>query len=145
MGLGGGGVNPLDSRLGQLGDLTMEEKKDDVYDYEKLIVWQKAMDLVEEIYLRSRDFPKEEVYGLTSQLRRAATSAPLNISEGQVRGSNKEFRRFLLIAKGSACEVNTILQICLRMNYIKEDEYLEFRKKIVQITRMISGLIRSLK
>lgn len=121
----------------------MDEEKE-TYNYEDLVVWQLAMDLTEEIYLKSRCFPREEIYGLTSQLRRAVSSIPLNISEGQGRGSGKDFRRFLVIARSSAHEVNTALQICLRLGYVKEKEYSKFREKIVRITKMISGLIVSL-
>lgn len=120
----------------------MSEKE--TYNYEDLLVWQKSMDLVERICLRVRSFPSVELYGLTSQLRRAVTSIPLNIAEGQGRGSSKDFRRFLIISRGSAYEVNTILQICLRLRYIDDCEYGYFRKEIISITKMISGLIKSL-
>jgi len=102
------------------------------------------MDLVEKVYLKIRTFPSIELYGLASQLRRAVTSIPLNIAEGQGRGSSKDFKRFLIIGRGSAYEVNTVLQICLRLGYINDDEYDIFRKEIVSITKMISGLIKSL-
>ena len=123
-------------------DCNMEKKKS--YNYEDLLVWQKSMDLVERVYSVAKIFPSEELYGLTSQLRRAVTSIPLNISEGHGRGSGKDFKRFLLVARGSAYEVNTILQICLRLGYIGDDEYVKFREEISEITRMISGLMRSL-
>lgn len=117
--------------------------RDDICNYERLEVWQKAMDLVDDVYLIIKRLPKEELYGLTGQLRRAVVSIPLNIAEGQIRGG-KEFGRFLNIARGSAHEVNCILQICLRQKYIGEDEYLGFREKILRVSRMISGLIKSL-
>ena len=120
----------------------MDEKKS--YNYEDLLVWQKSMDLVEKICLKVRSFPSFELYGLTSQLRRAVTSIPLNIAEGQGRGSSKDFKRFLIISRSSAYEVNTILQICLRLGYIDDEEYGNFRKEIIGITKMIGGLIKSL-
>jgi len=130
----------------------MDEKK--TYNYEDLLVWsstdmtlvspQKSMDLVERVYLKTKTFPSDELYGLTSQLRRAVTSIPLNIAEGQGRGSSKDFKRFLIVSRGSAYEVNTILQICLRLKYVNDEEYGDFREDIIQITKMISGLIKSL-
>ena len=138
--------------LFDLGGNIMDEKKS--YNYEDLLVWssadmtlvspQKSMDLVEKVYLKIRSFPSSELYGLTSQLRRAVTSIPLNIAEGQGRGSSKDFKRFLIISRGSAYEVNTILQICLRLGYINDEEYGNFRKEIIGITKMISGLVKSL-
>src|SRR3989344_2517256 len=115
------------------------------YNYEDLVVWQKAMELTEEIYRLTKDFPREELYGLTSQLRRAAFSIPLNISEGQGRKSRKEFTQFLLIARGSAYELNTALQIAVRLQYFGVSDYQKLRQRIGEITRMISGLINSLK
>ena len=78
-----------------------------VQDYHELIVWQKAMDLVMEIYRLTRAFPREELYGLTNQLRRAVVSIASNIAEGQARQSTAEFRNFLSIAQGSRAEVET--------------------------------------
>lgn len=76
-------------------------------DHEKLLVWQKAMALVTEIYLISQKFPKEEIYGLTSQMRRSAVSVPSNIAEGKGRYSTAEFRQFLIQARGSLLELET--------------------------------------
>ena len=117
----------------------------ETYNYEDLLVWQKGMCFVEKVYLKTREFPSDELYGLTSQLRRAVTSIVLNIAEGQGKGTSKDFRRFLRVSRGSAYEVNTILQICLRLGYINEEEYVNFRESIVQITKMFSGLIKSLE
>ena len=115
------------------------------YNYEDLIVWQKAMGLVEEIYRLTQHFPREELYGLTSQVRRAAFSVPLNISEGQGRKSKKEFTQFLLIARGSIYELNTALLIAERLRYVSKEDYQKLRQRISEITRMTSGLISSLK
>lgn len=115
------------------------------YNYEDLIVWKKGMDLVERVYSNTKNFPKDERYGLTDQVRRAVTSIVLNIAEGQGKGTKKDFRKFLIISRGSAYEVNTILQICMRLGYIGEENYKSFRADIVEITRMISGLIKSLE
>ena len=95
----------------------MEEQK-----FRKLVIWQKAMDLVENIYQLTKRFPAEELYGLTSQLRRAATSVALNIAEGSGTGSDSEFNRFLSIAHRSNYEVMCGFEIAKRLKYIKEDE-----------------------
>lgn len=87
--------------------------------YENLIVWQKSMDLVTAIYELTRQFPKEEVFGLTSQMRRAAVSIPSNIAEGSRRGSRKDFRNFLLIAYGSGAELETQIKIAKRLSYVE--------------------------
>ena len=115
------------------------------YNYEDLKVWQEAMNLVEKIYQLSKIFPKNEQYGITSQLRRAAISIPLNIAEGQGRSSKKEFQQFLMIARGSIYETNTILLLCHRLNYLTKENYQKLRQQINQITRMLSGLINSLR
>src|SRR5712691_5534753 len=85
-----------------------------VKNYQELIVWQKAMDLVEDVYKASRDFPREEVYALTSQIRRAAVSIPSNIAEGQGRRTTLDFLRHLSIAYGSLREVETQILIAGR-------------------------------
>src|SRR5260370_41920494 len=87
--------------------------------YSELIVWQKAMDLTEEVYTETQHFPKEEIYGLTSQLRRAAVSVPSNIAEGQGRKSTSEFLHYLSIAYGSLMEVETQILIAARLAYIE--------------------------
>ena len=92
-----------------------------IQSYKELEVWKKSMDLVEICYKITNDFPKEELYGLTNQIRRAAVSIPSNIAEGQSRWSTKEFLRFLSIAKGSLSELETQLIVAQRLNYISED------------------------
>src|SRR4051794_5130461 len=86
--------------------------------YRDLVAWQKAMDLVAEVYRASRGFPSEELYGLTNQVRRASVSIPSNIAEGEGRGTNAEFVRFLRIAYGSLREVETQLLIAERLGYL---------------------------
>jgi four helix bundle protein len=86
--------------------------------YQDLVAWQKAMNLVEEIYKTTRNFPKDELYGLTSQLRRAAVSIPSNIAEGQGRLTPGEFRQFLGHARGSLLETETQVLMAGRLNYI---------------------------
>ena len=91
-----------------------------VKSYQELIAWQKAMDLVEDVYRASKSFPKEETYALTSQIRRAAVSVPLNIAEGQGRRTTSDFLRHLSIAYGSLCEVETQILIAVRLRYLTE-------------------------
>ncbi len=88
-----------------------------------LIAWQKAMNLAEAIYQLTRSFPKEEVYGLTSQIRRCAVSIPANVAEGQGRRSKKEFQQFLGHARGSLLELDTHLELTLRFGYINFEAY----------------------
>ena len=96
----------------------MEEKG-----YRKLIVWQKADELAYQVYANTKDFPKEEIYGITSQLRRAALSIPTNIVEGYGRQGKKELKHFVNIALGSLSETEYLLGFSLRLNYLKKDNY----------------------
>ncbi len=93
-----------------------------VQSYKELIVWQKAMDLVVEVYKLSRSFPKDELYSLTNQIRRAVTSVPSNIAEGWGRNSRAEYLHFISIAKGSLAEVETQLLVALRLQFIDEQQ-----------------------
>ena len=116
-----------------------------VQNYRQLIVWQKALELVKFIYNLTNKFPKEEMYGLTSQVRRAAVSIPSNIAEGQGRDSTKEFLHHLSIAYGSLMEVETQLLIAESLNYLNEDETRLILNKTAETGRLINGLTRSLK
>ena len=113
--------------------------------HEKLDVWKKGIDFTVEIYRATEVFPKEEKFGLTSQLRRAAVSIPSNIAEGAARTSNKEFLHFLSIAQGSASEVATQLLIASRLGYIAKDEYRNFYLQVDDLGRMLTGLAKHLK
>lgn len=108
--------------------------------YKDLIVWQKAMELAQEIHLRSKTFPKEEVYGLTSQLRRAAVSVPSNIAEGQARQGTAEFLNFLSIAQGSLAEVDTQLLLAQRFQYLQPQDATKAASLIVEISKMLASL-----
>ena len=112
--------------------------------YRDLIAWRTAMDLVEAIYKVSLGFPKEEVYGLIAQIRRAVVSIPSNIAEGQGRGSNKEFQRFLHIAHGSLREVETQLAIAVRLGFVTADDVRTADSLCEQAGRVINGLLRHL-
>jgi four helix bundle protein len=112
--------------------------------YRDLIAWQKAMDLVEEVYRATKQFPREEIYGLTSQVRRAVVSVPSNIAEGQGRSSAKEFQHFLSIAHGSLREVETQLMIAHRLEYLTEETLRRLMELAGQIGRLTQGLFNSL-
>jgi four helix bundle protein len=109
-----------------------------------LVAWQKSMDLVEPAYGIARTFPKEEMFALGSQLRRAAVSIPANIAEGQGRGSHGDFRRFLTIALGSLREVETLVMIARRVSHIDEREMQGFLCRSTEVGKLINGLLNSL-
>ncbi len=109
--------------------------------HKDLIVWQKSMTLVKELYRITQSFPKEEMYGITSQIRRAAVSIPSNIAEGYGRGHEKELIQFLYIALGSASELETQLIICKDIGYINEAVFNELNDLNVEIIKMLSALI----
>jgi len=113
--------------------------------HEKLDVWQKAVDLVVEIYKATENFPKEEKFGLTSQVRRAAVSVPANIAEGAGRKFPKEFAHFLSNAQGSTSEVETELLIAHRLGYLSRSNFLELQISLDKIGQMLHGLSRHLK
>ncbi len=114
-------------------------------DYKELIVWQKSRTLVKNIYDRTKIFPKEEQYGLTNQIRRAVVSIPSNIAEGYNRQSDKEFVRFLSIAKGSAAEVETQIILAQDLGYISAEERDIFLLQIGEILHMLDALIAKQK
>ena len=113
--------------------------------YTDLIVWQKAMDLVTEIYRITRELPKDELFGLTSQLRRAAVSIPSNIAEGQGRLSKGEFRVFLGNARGSLSELETQILLARNLDFISEIEATSLLEKTKEVGRTLNGLIASTK
>jgi four helix bundle protein len=113
--------------------------------YKDLIAWQKAMDLVEEIYRITEQFPKREVYSLTDQIRRAAVSIPSNIAEGQAHYSKREFTHYLRHARGSLAELETQVRISLRLHYLPDTQADALLKQADELGRMLSGLISSLK
>jgi four helix bundle protein len=115
-----------------------------VKNYQELIVWQKAMDLVEEVYRVSSSFPREEIYGLTSQVRRAAVSIPSNIAEGQGRRTTPDFLRHLSIAYGSLREVETQILIATRLRYVSQGKCDGVMKIAGEVGRLLNGLMASL-
>jgi four helix bundle protein len=115
-----------------------------IKNYRDLNAWQKAMDLVVLVYELTKEFPDDERFGLTSQLRRAAVSIPSNIAEGQGRDSDREFARFLSIAHGSLREAETQLLICERLEYIDSKRITAALERAAEVGRLITGLIKAI-
>ena len=111
-----------------------------IQNYRDLIVWQKAMDLAEEIHRLSKTFPREELYGLTSQIRRAAVSVPSNIAEGHARQSTAEFRNFLSISLGSLAEVDTQQLLAQRFEYLTPEQATKATQLMEEIAKMLHSL-----
>jgi four helix bundle protein len=112
--------------------------------YEDLIVWQKAMDLVAEIYKLAKLLPGDEIYALSSQMKRAAVSIPSNIAEGQERNTTKDFINHLFIAKGSKGELETQLLICVRLQYLTKPDITAAQNLLSEVRKMLNALIQSL-
>jgi len=108
--------------------------------YRDLIAWQQAMELVLEIYRVTRSFPKEELYGLTNQLRRAAVSVPSNLAEGHGRNSRKEFHHFVGQARGSLLEVETQLEIAQKLGFLNQAGGVALQTKANELGKVINGL-----
>lgn len=112
--------------------------------YRDLIAWKKSIALVGKIYSCTRSFPKEEMYGLTSQIRRAGISIPANIAEGQARNSKGEFLQFLGIAQGSLAELETLLVISQNLGYLTSTDAEGLLNDCEEIGKLLAGLKRSL-
>ena len=110
------------------------------HEYRKLKIWQKSMDLSVLIYKTTGQFPKDEIYALVSQLKRAVVSIPSNIAEGSGRNTDKEFIQFLFITYGSSCELDTQIELSKRLNFISEEEYNSITSEINEIQKMIFKL-----
>lgn len=108
--------------------------------HKDLDVWKKSIDFVVRIYKVTDRFPKNEIYGITSQIRRASVSIPSNIAEGAGRAYDKEFKQFLNIALGSISEVDTQLLIAYKLNYHEKDEYPKLENDLTDIRKMVLGL-----
>lgn len=113
------------------------------FNFEKLDIYEKSIDFVNQVYLATKNYPKEEMFGLTNQFRRAAVSISLNIAEGSAK-TKKDFNRFVDMARGSVFECVAILQISERLSYISPLQFDELRDRLVEISKMLSGLKRSL-
>ncbi|MBR4787229.1 MAG: four helix bundle protein [Bacteroidales bacterium] len=116
-----------------------------IKNYRELIVWQKAMEMVENIYTLTQSLPKDELFSITNQIRRAAISVPSNIAEGYGRQSKKEYLQFLSIANGSVCEIETQLLLCLRIGYLTEENTKETFQLLSEIGKIITTIKQKLK
>lgn len=114
-------------------------------DFKDLKVWQKAYELTTSIYSVSRAFPRDEIYGLTSQLRRAAVSIGANIAEGCGRRSDGEFVRFLQIARGSASEVEYHLLLSRDLKFMDDSGFQNLHRKLVEVQRMLTSLVSAVE
>lgn len=116
-----------------------------IKNYKDLIVWQKSMNLVMQVYKLTNNYPRSEIYGLVSQIRRAAISIPSNIAEGRSRSTRKDFRKFLIQAYASLSELETQMEISLRLGYLDNDNYRIFQNMIEELNKMLGVLISKLK
>jgi len=113
--------------------------------FKNIKAWQHADDLAVLVYSKTRSFPKEELYGITSQLRRAAVSVPTNIAEGASREHKREYVHFLSVARGSIAEAEYLLHLSRRVGYLKDDEYKKVEGLREETAKTLQGLINSVK
>ena len=113
-----------------------------MHDFQKLIIWQKSMNITEDVYRLSAGFPKDEKFGLTSQIRRSAVSVPSNIAEGAGRNSDKDFRQFLGISSGSSNELLTQLLLSSRLGLVSEQKVLPILNQLVEVQKINYSLIK---
>ena len=117
----------------------------EIQSHRDLIVWQKAVELVTLVYKVTNAFPKSELYGLTSQMRRSAVSIPSNIAEGRRRGSRKDFRNFLMNAYGSGAELETQVEIAKRIQIVPSADYKHIDGLLTECMRMLNKMISNLQ
>ena len=122
----------------------MDEKPDRIRDYRDLTVWKEAMDIAEQVYLFTRAFPREEMFGMTSQMRRAAVSIPANIAEGFGRAQRRTFIQFLRIAQGSLKELETHVILCVRIGLLSQEQSAELNTRCERLGKRLVSFIRSL-
>lgn len=113
-------------------------------DFRNLTAWQKSHKLAVLVYQKTKVFPKEEVYGITSQLRRAIVSIPTNLAEGCGRGSDRDFAKFVQIAIGSASESEYLFMLSHELGYLNKEDFIDLNERVCEIKRMISSLIKNL-
>lgn len=113
--------------------------------YRELLVWQRSMNLVSDVYKTSTSFPTSETYGLTAQIRRSAISIPSNIAEGFGRNHSKDYVRFLEISRGSLYELQTQLEIAFNLEFLHQDEFGRMSEKCLEIEKMLNSLITKIK
>jgi four helix bundle protein len=113
--------------------------------HKDLRVWQQGIEMVTSIFMMTKAFPKDEVFGLVSQMRRAAVSVPSNIVEGYARGTDREKLHFLRISSGSMSEIETQLMLSLNLGYISQEVYDELSERVTSVWKQLNALISSLK
>ena len=116
-----------------------------IKNFRDLNIWKLGVEIVEDTYKLTKNFPREELYGLASQMRRAAVSIPSNVAEGFTRKHNKEYKQFLFVALGSCAELETQIEIAAKLEYIKEQEKKDLLEKINHVTRMTMNLLKCLQ
>ena len=126
-------------------DVVGHEGKVLVRDYQDLEVWQMAMDLCEKVYRLTSGFPRQETYGLTSQMQRAAVSIPSNIAEGRMRGTTREFAHFVTVARGSLAELRTQIILAGRLDYVTGEHVTEVSELAERLAQRLNALRRSLQ
>lgn len=112
--------------------------------YKELIVWQKGMELVGVIYFLTGRYPREELYCLTNQTRRAAISVVANIAEGQRRSTKKDYRHFLVISYGSGAELETLIEVAKRLKYSQPNEFFKADQLLLEVMKMLNTMLRKL-
>jgi four helix bundle protein len=127
------------------GRMENRKEKMDERPHKKMDVWKNSMELAAEIYKVTKNFPKEELYGLTSQLRRAAVSVPSNLAEGAARTGPREFLQFITIAQGSLSEIDTQIELSNMLNFIDNKTFNDIQKRLIRVSKQLYGLKRSIK
>ncbi len=113
--------------------------------HKRLKIWEAGMELVAMVYKLTQGFPSYEQYGLTGQIRRSAVSIPANIAEGAARQTKKEFMQFLHISQGSLSELDTLIELARGLRYLTQEAWKSIDSQLIQIDKMITGLIKQLK
>ena len=135
-----------EQRAENSGQWSVREKKmAEVKSYKDLLIWQKGIDLVVEVYKAVKTFPREELFALSDQIRRSSVSVPSNIAEGQARQHTAEFRQFLHVSLGSLAELDTQTIIANKLGYLSEETLSSISNGITELRKMISSLISKLK
>ena len=124
---------------------SVKQHRNYIKNFKELIIWQKSHELTKKIYQTTFTFPREELYGLTSQIRRASSSVPTNIAEGCGRNSDAELARFLEISMGSASELEYLLLLTYDLKMLKTLEYNNLVKEVTEIKRMLTSFIKKLR
>lgn len=120
------------------------EKEKTIHSYKDLIVWQRAIELIVTAYELTESFPKEELYGLTAQMRRAALSIASNIAEGRYRGTKKDYLQFLRMSYASGAELETQIEVAKRLNKTKNLDYTKVDSLLVEVMKMLHVMIRKI-